>query len=67
MTDYRSGKQVLKLERTFILVLDEADRYKLLKRMLDMGFEEDILKIISFMTNKTRQTMLFTATWPKEV
>jgi len=27
MTDYKTGNLVAKLERTFILVLDEADRY----------------------------------------
>jgi hypothetical protein len=27
---------------------------KLIKRMLDMGFEEDIKKIIAFMTNKNK-------------
>lgn len=42
------------------LVLDEADR------MLEKGFEEDIKRIIGC-TNSLRQTLMFTATWPKEV
>lgn len=41
------------------LVLDEADR------MLDMGFEEDVRYIISQCEDKeTRQTAMFSATWP---
>jgi len=42
------------------LVLDEADR------MLDMGFIDDLLKIISHVPNK-HQTLLFSATMPTNI
>ena len=48
------------LTKLDMFVLDEADR------MLDMGFIRDVGKIISWLPQK-RQTLLFSATMPREI
>jgi ATP-dependent RNA helicase RhlE len=50
----------IKLHRTEIFTLDEADR------MLDMGFIRDVRKIAAFLPRE-RQTLLFSATMPEEI
>lgn len=50
----------IKLDHLEYLVLDEADR------MLDMGFYDDIIRIIRSLP-KERQTLLFSATMPPKI
>jgi len=50
----------IKLDHIKMLVLDEADR------MLDMGFVNDVKKVIAKVPVK-RQTLFFSATMPKEI
>lgn len=54
------NRKTLKVGSTKILVLDEADE------MFDMGFREDIEFIIEKLP-KSRQTVFFSATMPKEI
>jgi ATP-dependent RNA helicase DeaD len=53
-------KKKLKIENISWLVLDEADE------MLNMGFKEDLDEILSAVTSD-KQTLLFSATMPKEI
>jgi ATP-dependent RNA helicase DDX5/DBP2 len=59
LIDFLDGGKT-NLRRVTYLVLDEADR------MLDMGFEPQIRKILS-QIRPDRQTLLWSATWPKEI
>ncbi|KAK3271727.1 hypothetical protein CYMTET_19944 [Cymbomonas tetramitiformis] len=59
LNDFLEANQV-DLRNASYVVLDEADR------MLDMGFEPQIRKILA-RTPTRRQTLFFTATWPRAV
>jgi len=50
----------VKVSELNYLILDEADR------MLDMGFYDDIMKIISYLPEK-RQNLMFSATMPAKI
>ena len=50
----------VKISKLQHLILDEADR------MLDMGFSNDLNKIISYLPKK-RQTLMFSATMPQKI
>ena len=54
------SRETIKLTNIDTLILDEADR------MLDMGFSDDILKIVSNLPKK-RQNLLFSATYPNNI
>lgn len=54
------GQRIISLSDVEILVLDEADR------MLDMGFVNDVKKILTNLPSK-RQTLFFSATMPQEI
>ncbi|MBN2486421.1 MAG: DEAD/DEAH box helicase [Bacteroidales bacterium] len=54
------GMEHVRVEKLEFLVLDEADR------MLDMGFYDDIVKILSYLPEK-RQNLMFSATMPSKI
>ncbi len=53
-------RKILKLDKLEYFILDEADE------MLNMGFVEDIEKILES-TNKDKRMLFFSATMPKEI
>jgi len=54
------SRETIHLGEIKTLILDEADR------MLDMGFADDILKLVSNLP-KNRQSLLFSATYPENI
>lgn len=54
------GQKVIDISNIEIFILDEADR------MLDMGFLNDVKKILSKIPKK-RQTLMFSATMPSDI
>ena len=54
-------QKTIDLSSIELLILDEVDR------MLDMGFIDDVKRIIRYCSNKKRQTLLFSATVSEEI
>jgi superfamily II DNA/RNA helicase len=59
LLDFKRQGQ-LRLDQVEVMIIDEADR------MLDMGFFDDIMKIVQYLPKK-RQNLLFAATMPAEI
>lgn len=54
-------RKTIRCEHVDTIVLDEADE------MLNMGFREDIETVLEYIPNEDRQTILFSATMPREI
>ncbi len=54
-------RKTIRCEHVDTIVLDEADE------MLNMGFREDIETVLTYIPNKDRQTILFSATMPQAI
>lgn len=55
------NRKALFINNVNTLILDEADE------MLNMGFQEDLEKILVFLPKENRNTLLFSATMPSEI
>lgn len=55
------GRQCLDISIVRYMVLDEADR------MLDMGFEPQLIRILEFIHKKERETVMCSATFPLQI
>ena len=60
LMDFMESEDVF-FDQCEYVILDEADR------MLDMGFEKDVRKILSAATLPNRRTLMFSATWPEAI
>jgi len=54
-------RKTIRCDHVDTIVLDEADE------MLNMGFREDIETVLTYIPNKDRQTILFSATMPQAI
>lgn len=54
-------RKTIRCDYVDTIVLDEADE------MLNMGFREDIETVLEYIPNEERQTILFSATMPREI
>jgi ATP-dependent RNA helicase DDX27 len=61
LIDHLANTQGFDLEDIDVLVLDEADK------LLEMGFKDELLKVIDYCKSKTRQTIMVSATLNQDI